>query len=116
MGKLRSVVLVAALAGVGTLIGCGGGGPYYAGVTVGPPAPLVYGPVGVAPGPGYVWTDGFYDWNGGAWRWHSGRWARPPYPRARWIRPRYQRHGHGYRMYPGHWRGGRHHRDRDDRR
>jgi len=116
VAKFRSALLTAALAGSGFLIGCGGGGDYFAGVTVGPPAPLIYGPVGVAPGPGYVWTDGFYVWDGGGWRWRDGRWARRPYPRARWIHPRYERRGHGYRMYPGHWDRDRGRRDRDDKR
>jgi len=50
------------------LAGCGGG-HYYAGVAVGPPAPLIEGPYGVTPGPGYIWTPGFYDWDGGNWAW-----------------------------------------------
>ena len=38
-------------------IGCGG--PRYYGYRVPPPPPVrMYGPVGYAPGPGYVWTDG----------------------------------------------------------
>lgn len=103
MGSLKLLTLAAVLAGVGIFSGCGGSGAYYAGVTVGPPAPLVYGPVGIAPGPGFIWTDGFYDWRGGRWVWVPGRWVRPPYPRARWVRPYYERYRHGYRMHPGHW-------------
>ena len=104
MGTLKKAGLVAVFAGVGIIAGCGGGGTYYyAGVTTGPPAPLVYGPVGIAPAPGYIWTDGFYNWRGGTWVWVPGRWVRPPYPHARWVRPYYQRQRHGYRMHPGHW-------------
>jgi hypothetical protein len=45
---------------------------FYTGVTFGPPAPIVTGPIGVAPYPGWVWTDGFYDWNGSRWVWAPG--------------------------------------------
>ena len=37
------------------------------GISVGiaPPTPRVApGPIGVAPGPGYVWTNGYWDWVG----------------------------------------------------
>ena len=32
-----------------------------------PPAPMAVGAVGYAPGPGYVWGDGFWDLRGGRW-------------------------------------------------
>ncbi|MBZ5575103.1 MAG: YXWGXW repeat-containing protein [Acidobacteriia bacterium] len=73
-------------------------------VRYGPPPPR-YAVVGVAPGPGYVWTEGFWDWRGGNYVWVQGRWLRPPRPRAVWIpggwveRPR-----HGYVFRRGHWR------------
>jgi len=75
------------------------------GIVVGtaPPPPLVVGPVGVAPGPGYIWIDGYWDWVGGGWVWVPGRWVLPPSPRAAWIGPVY-RHDHGgYRYFRGHW-------------
>lgn len=103
MRKVRALGLAFILLGAATLADCGGGGVYYAGVSVGPPAPLVYGPVGVAPGPGYYWTDGYYDWVGGAWVWRPGRWARPPHPGYVWRRPYYDRYRNGYRMHPGYW-------------
>lgn len=76
---------------------------YYAGVSVGPPALTAYGPVGVAPGPGWVWTDGYYSWYGNRWIWQPGRWARPPHRGYVWRRPIYRRYHSGYRVYPGHW-------------
>ena len=89
------------------LAGCGGG-RYYAGVSVGPPAPLVEGPYGVAPGPDYIWTPGFYDWSGGAWVWRRGDWRRRPHPIDRWVQPRWERHGNGYRQRAGGWQHGNH--------
>jgi len=52
--------------------------------------------VGVAPGPDYVWVQGYWRWNGRVWVRVGGHWHRRPY---------------GYRYYrPGCWvyRGGRH--------
>jgi hypothetical protein len=51
----------------------------------GPPPPPRYGIVGVAPGAGYVWTDGYWDQRGGNWSWVSGRWVHPPRPRGVWV-------------------------------
>ena len=94
----------------GTLLtGCVGGA-YYA--QSAPPPPR-YGVVGYAPGPGYVWTDGYWDWRGGGWVWVGGRWMRPPHPRAVWVPGGWvqqgQRQGRGrgqnrYRFQRGHWR------------
>ena len=85
------------------LAGCGGGyyGPSY--VRYGPPAPR-YEVVGVAPGPGFVWTNGYWDRRGSNWAWVGGRWDRPPRARAVWV-PHEWRQEHGrYRFYRGHWR------------
>jgi hypothetical protein len=87
----KLLLLVAVLFGT-ILAGCAAGDRYVA-VRVAPPPPR-YGVVGFAPGPGYVWTDGYWDWRGGSWFWVGGRWLRPPHPRAVWV--------------PGHWREGRH--------
>ena len=37
-----------------------------------PPATVVAGPVGVAPGPGYVWVNGYWNWVNGGWVWVPG--------------------------------------------
>jgi hypothetical protein len=89
------------------LTGCEGG-HYYAGVAVGPPAPLVETPYGVAPGPGYVWTPGFYDYGGGNYVWHRGQWRRPPHRVDRWVGPQWEHRGSGYRERPGGWQHGNH--------
>jgi len=76
---------------------------FYSGVNFAPPAPLVFGPVGPSPGPGFVWTDGYYMWGGNNWAWQSGRWARPPHPGYVWRAPRYERYRNGFRMHRGRW-------------
>lgn len=88
---------------LGTLALCGCPHAYFAAVTVGPPAPVAVGPVGVAPGLGWVWTDGYYDWGGTSWIWRPGRWARPPRPGYVWRRPAYRPYRNGYRVTPGRW-------------
>jgi hypothetical protein len=104
MFNLKKSGRIAVLLGACALAGCGGG-YYRAGVVIGPPPPPpVYGAVGYAPGPGYVWTDGFYDLRGGRWVWVNGHWARPPYRGGRWVRPYWDRHGRGYRFHRGYWR------------
>ncbi|HZS53773.1 MAG TPA: YXWGXW repeat-containing protein [Bryobacteraceae bacterium] len=102
MGIFRAAAFAVVLSGAIALSGCGHG-TYYAGVTVGPPAPQAYGAVGVAPGPGYVWTDGYYVWGGSSWVWRPGRWARPPHPGYTWRKPYYDRYRNGYRYHEGHW-------------
>ncbi len=102
--KLKdSLAYVILLAGT-SLIGYGRVG---VGVVVGtaPPAPLVVaGPVGVAPGPAYVWVDGYWDWVGGRWVWVPGRWMLQPRPRAVWIGPIYRPEHEHIRYIRGHWR------------
>src|SRR5690349_10859970 len=79
--KLLPAIGVAALG----LAACG---PSYVGMRVGPPPPRpAYGVIGVAPGPGYMWTDGFWDLRGGRWYWVNGRWMRPPRYRSTWVPP-----------------------------
>ncbi len=69
-----------------------------------PPRPVHVGVIGVAPGPGFVWVEGYHSWNGGGYVWVPGRWERPPYPGGIWVRPRY-RHVHGgWAFVPGRWR------------
>ena len=82
---------------------CAGSGGYVA-VRSAPPPPRAHGIVGVAPGPGYVWVDGFWDWRGGNWYWSQGYWGRPPRARAVWVAPRWERYGRGYRFHRGYWR------------
>jgi hypothetical protein len=80
---------------------CAGGGGYY--VRVAPPAPR-YAVVGVAPGPGYVWANGYWDWRGNNWAWAEGRWMRPPRPHAVWVAHEWRHEGNGWRFHRGYWR------------
>jgi hypothetical protein len=80
-------------------------GACYGGVYVqGPPPPPRYGVVGYAPGPGFVWVDGYWNWSGRNWGWVGGSWVRPPRPGAVWVPHRWVQHGHGYRFVRGYWR------------
>lgn len=76
---------------------------YFAGVNFAPPPPLVVGPVGPSPGPGFVWTDGYYTWGSNRWMWQQGRWSRPPRRGYVWRKPYYEPYHNGYRMHQGHW-------------
>jgi len=79
---------------------CAGSGAV---VIVDPPAPR-YGVVGVAPGPGFVWVEGFWDLRGGNWIWAPGRWVRPPHPGAVWVRSEWRHEGAHWRYHRGYWR------------
>jgi hypothetical protein len=81
------------------------------GVRIGSPPPprVVVRPV--APGPEYVWVDGYWYPVGNRYRWHDGYWTRPPYPASRWVAPRHD----GERFYEGYWDGDRGRREHDHR-
>jgi len=82
------------------------------GITIGaPPPPRVIRVRPVAPGPDYVWLDGYWYADGRHWRWHNGYWTRAPYGGARWIGPRYE----GGRFFAGYWDGDRGRFDHDHR-
>ena len=74
------------------------------GIRIGPPPPpRVVRVRPVAPGPDYVWVDGYWYPVNGRYTWHEGYWSRPAYPAARWIAPRHD----GERYYNGYWEGER---------
>ena len=87
-----------------TSLACAARGAYMVSYAPAPPPPRAMGFVGVAPGPGFVWIDGYWDWRGHDWFWVGGRWARPPYPRAVWVPGNWAHHSHGYRWTAGYWR------------
>ena len=105
--NLSRTLMVAALAAAGMLAGCAGRSYGYGyGYRVGPPPPVpaYAGPYGVAPGPGYVWTDGYYDLRGRDWVWVRGRYMRPPHHRSVWVTPRWEQTRHGWSRRSGYWR------------
>jgi len=72
-------------------------------VRIGPPRPLVEHRVR-APGPGYVWVNGYHRWDGRAYAWAPGRWERPPHARAHWVQHRWVHRNNGWVLVEGHWR------------
>jgi WXXGXW repeat (2 copies) len=103
---MKSAILSGILLASSALVGCGGGyrASYVAYSVPPPPAPYVVGAMGYAPGPGYVWVDGFWNLNAGRWAWVNGRWAVPPRPRSVWVADRWERRGQNWRYQRGHWR------------
>src|SRR4051794_40905129 len=99
---MRRVFLAPILCGFMTLAGCAGVGVSYYSRT--PPPPLRVETYGVAPGPGYVWTNGYWGWQRNNYVWVPGRWTRPPRARAVWVEPRWESRSGRYYFRPGHWR------------
>jgi hypothetical protein len=86
------------------LAGCAdtyGYGNYYVRT---PPPPNRYERYGQAPGPGYVWINGYWGYRGNNYYWNSGRWERPPRGRHRWEDGRWENRGDRYQWREGHWR------------
>src|SRR6478609_5441134 len=100
--RVKNMLLAATLLAATAVSACGQ--PRYYGYSVPPPPPPRHGVVGYAPGPGYVWADGFYDLRGNRWVWVPGYWVRPPRPRAVWVRPYWEPRGRGYYFHRGRWR------------
>jgi hypothetical protein len=101
---MKRLLLIGAMSMAAILAACGGG--YYSGgyVRYGPPPPPRYGVVGYAPGPGYVWCDGYWDRRGSQWGWVAGTWQRPPRPRAAWVAGSWREERGGWRFRRGYWR------------
>jgi hypothetical protein len=101
--KLLSIVLLAA----GAL-----SAQVSLGIRIGPPPPpRVVRVHPAAPGPGYLWVEGYWYPVGNHYRWHDGYWTRPPYDGARWVGPRHD----GQYFIDGHWEGDRGRFDHDHR-
>ena len=85
--------------------GCAAHAGYYSGYVSVPPPPPRREVIGVAPGPGFLWIDGYYGWrSGGGYYWVPGRWERPPRPHAHWAPGRWEKTHHGYAWHDGRWR------------
>ena len=98
---MKRMFLLVPMLAMFSVVGCAAHASYY--VAGPPPPPQAVGIVGYAPGPGYVWIDGFWDWRG-RYVWVPGYWGRRPHPRAVWVpgRPHYE-HGR-YSYHRGYWR------------
>ena len=99
----RKLLGAAAVLFATVLSACGGYG-YGGGYAYGAPPPPRYGVMGYAPGPGYVWTDGYWDRGGRGWAWVGGRWMRPPHGRREWVRSEWRHEGRDWRFHRGYWR------------
>jgi hypothetical protein len=98
---MKQQLLAAGFLIAGTLLsGCASGAVV---VRLAPPPPR-YAVVGAAPGPGYVWTEGYWDWRGAHYEWVAGRWMRPPHARAVWVPGEWVQGHRGYQFRRGHWR------------
>ncbi|SRR5579883_38390 len=98
---MRRSILALVFTGL-SLVGCGGGVGYY--YATAPPPPLRAEYIGAAPGPGYVWINGYWGWRGNTYTWVNGYYARPPRPHAVWVAPRWENYHGRYRFHEGHWR------------
>ncbi len=79
-------------------------GPGPGAVVIAPqaPPPVVVEPMLVAPGPGYIWIEGYWSWTGGHHVWTRGHWAAPR-SGYHWV-PRQWTHGPGgWHQHGGHW-------------
>lgn len=68
-----------------------------------PPAPVVEVRT-VAPGPNFIWIDGYWGWERGHRVWYRGHWERPPHGYRTWVQPRWEHRPHGYVFVRGYWR------------
>lgn len=102
--KFRNVLLSAVLAASSMLASCAPHA-YVAAYVPGPPErPYAVGAVGYAPGPGYVWADGFWDLRGGRWAWAPGYWTHAPRRHAYWAPAHWGQTNHRWRRIDGRWR------------
>lgn len=57
----------------------------------------------LAPGPGYVWIDGYWVWEYNRYAWRPGYWAAQRRGHA-WVPPRWHRGRGGWHHEEGYWR------------
>jgi len=72
-------------------------------VTAVPPPPIVE-VRRAAPGPAYVWVDGYHHWNGRAYVWTPGRWVAKPRSNSKWVKGHWEKSKKGYYYVEGRWR------------
>jgi hypothetical protein len=69
-----------------------------------PPPPPTRDAAPPAPGPEYVWNEGFWKWAGNQhYEWFPGHWVLPPEGWV-WIPNRWVWRGHQWHWRAGHWR------------
>jgi hypothetical protein len=65
---------------------------------------MAVGVVGVRPGPGFVWVDGYYNWRGNRYVWVPGKWRKLPRPHAVWVPGYWAPSGSSYVWINAYWR------------
>ncbi len=70
-------------------------------IIIAPPAPRIE-VRGIAPHPGWIWTDGYWDWVGRGYVWVPGRWVTPRRG-YHWVGHRWVHDRHGWHLQRGHW-------------
>ncbi|MEP7353105.1 MAG: YXWGXW repeat-containing protein [Acidobacteriota bacterium] len=70
---------------------------------IAPPPPIIE-TYGSAPGPGYVWQQGYQRWDGRGYAWSPGRWVRAPRGRARWEPDHWEQRRGQWVLIRGRWR------------
>jgi hypothetical protein len=100
---MKRWMLFGVVAATLTTVACGGPGyvGFYARTA---PPPIRVESYGPAPGPGYVWINGYWGYRGNNYTWVGGRWERPPRGRHRWEAGRWEHHGDRYQWREGRWR------------
>jgi hypothetical protein len=98
---VKKYALILTFSAITTMSCASGGVAYYANT---PPPPVRVETYGPAPGPGFVWVNGYWGWRGNNYVWVGGRWSRPPHARAVWVAPRWESYRGRYRFYEGRWR------------
>ncbi len=72
-------------------------------VRVRPPEPIIEHH-SIAPGPRYVWRDGYHRWDGHRYVWVGGTWVIPPHAGGAWVPGHWVERGGGWIWIDGHWR------------
>jgi hypothetical protein len=95
----KTGLMIAMIAGL-SLAGCGG----YVAYAAVPPPPLRVETYGPAPGPGYVYVNGYWGYRGNGYYWAPGAWRLPPRGARVWVAGRWESRGGRYYYTRGRWR------------
>ena len=100
---MKRWMLFGVVAATLTTVACGGPGHVAIYARTAPP-PIRVESYGPAPGPGYVWINGYWGYRANDYTWIGGRWERPPRGRHRWEVGRWEHRGDRYQWRDGRWR------------
>lgn len=103
--RYRTLLLVGTVFLALSMSGCvprRSGVAYVSRVDARPPAPYLE-VVTAAPGPNYVWVNGYWTWIGNRYVWMRGHWAPRPGPGYVWVNNGWTHVNGRYRFVPGRW-------------